>query len=93
MVKTTKKEDKVWATFTFPASDDAKSVYVVGEWSEWANEPMKKKKNGEYAITKIFNAGERFEFGYRVNGEIWQKDESLPSIPSPFESENSLLIL
>lgn len=93
MVKTTKKGNKVWVTFTFPANNDAESVHVVGEWSEWAHEPMKQKKSGEYSVTKILDAGKRFEFGYKVNGERWHTDETLPSTPSPFESENSLLLL
>lgn len=93
MVKVTNKKNKVWVTFTFPKNDEAKSVHVVGEWSEWEHEPMKQKKNGDYAITKVFNAGERFEFGYKINNDLWHKDSTLPSVPSPFDSENSQLTL
>lgn len=93
MIKVTKKDNKAWVTFTFPNNDDAKSVHVVGEWSEWANEPMKRKKNGDYSITKVFNTGERFEFGYKINGESWLHDHTLPSVPTPFNSHNSLLEL
>jgi hypothetical protein len=93
MVKVTKKENKAWVTFTFPRSEDVRSVHVAGEWSEWEHEPMKQKKNGEYSITKILNAGERFEFGYKINGEHWHKDGDLPSVTSPFGTENSLLLL
>ncbi len=93
MVKVTKKADKAWVTFTFPSVEDIQSVEIVGEWSEWQNEPMRQKKNGEYSITKVLDIGSRFEFGYRTDGGGWHTDDSLPCVASPFGSENAVLDL
>lgn len=93
MIKVTKKEDKAWVTFSFSGAKNINSIDILGEWNEWKKEPMKQKKNGEFSITKILRTGESFEFGYKVNGEAWHKDDSLPSVASPFGSENALLTL
>jgi len=53
------------------------------------------KKNGEkvWVITKIFKAGNTFQFGYKVNGIDWMTEAECPSVHSPFASLNSLLEL
>lgn len=93
MVKVTKKGNKAWVTFAFAPREDITSVELMGEWSEWKNEAMKQKKNGEFSITKVLKTGNNYEFGYRVNGIVWNHDPECPSVPSPFGSENSLLEL
>jgi 1,4-alpha-glucan branching enzyme len=93
VIKITKKGNKAWVTFAVAPSETLASVEVAGEWNDWKNEPMKQKKNGEYAITKVLKTGNSYQFGYRINGESWQKEDELPAVASPFGSENSLLKL
>lgn len=93
MIKITKRGNKAWVTFAIAPSEELASVAVAGEWGDWNSEPMKQKKNGEYFITKVLKTGNSYQFGYRFNGESWQKEDDLPAVASPFGSENSLLEL
>ncbi len=87
MVKITKKGKKAWVTFSL--ATDAKDVAIKGSWNDWKAEEMKRRKDGSFSITKVLKEGE-YQFGYLVDG-AWQTDETLPTIPSPYGSENSLL--
>jgi len=87
------KETKTWVTFTFTPNDATESVSVCGEWNEWIDEPMKKKKSGEFYITKVLKTGDCFQFGYKVDGNGWFTEEECPTVPSPFAGQNSLLQL
>jgi len=90
MVKVTKKGNKSWVTFTI-LPQDAKIVVLCGDWSDWKNEPMKSKKNGEFYLTKILKSDNAYQFGYKINGENWICDDTSELIDSPFNSKNSLL--
>ncbi len=91
MVTIKKNGKKVWVTFTFSPQNSVKDVSVCGEWSEWKHEPMKQKKNGDYSITKVFKAGDSFEFGYKVDSNQWFIEDECPSVDSPFLTQNSVL--
>lgn len=93
MIKVKKNGQKVWVTFTVSPVEGVEEVAIAGEWNEWAEEPMKQKKNGDYSITKVLKAGNNFQFGYKYNGNEWKTEEACPSVPTPFASENSLLEL
>jgi len=93
MVTIKKNGEKVWVTFTFSQLQDVDDVAVSGEWNGWKEEPMKQKKSGDYAITKVLKAGNTFQFGYKVNGREWMTEAECPSVHSPFASLNSLLEL
>lgn len=84
---------KVWVTFTYSPVSEVDTVAIVGEWSEWKEEPMKQKKSGDYYITKIFKVGESYQFGYKVNQSDWIIDETCKSVLSPYETQNSLVSL
>jgi len=91
MVKVTKKSGKAWVTFSFSPTDNVENVEILGEWNEWKPESMKKKKNGEYSITKIIKTNADYQFGYRVDGNRWLVETDCQIVPSPFNSNNSLL--
>jgi len=93
MFKIKKNGNKAWVTFTFTPVNVVENVALVGEWNQWKEESMKKKKNGDYYITKVLTAGNSFQFGYKVNGNDWIREEECESVASPFSSENSLLVL
>ncbi|RLA73198.1 MAG: hypothetical protein DRG24_00890 [Epsilonproteobacteria bacterium] len=92
MIKITKKVNKAWVTFTL-ASDAGSTVSICGEWNDWEKEPMKIKKSGEFYITKVIKPDRSYAFGYLVNDGEWLTENELPKIPSPFNSNNSLLEL
>jgi len=93
MIKITKKGVKAWVTFTHTPDENVKSVDLSGEWSDWKDEPMKQKKNGDYSITKVIKTGENYEFGYKINGDEWIVESMCPVTTSPFYTENSILEL
>jgi len=92
MIKITNKKKKSWVTFTLDANT-GESVSISGEWNDWKIEPMKVKKSGEFYITKVMKADNNYEFGYLVNNEKWITESDLPQVPSPFNSNNALLVL
>ena len=83
MVKITKK------SVIFTLDLDAEDVKLKGSWNGWKEEEMKKNKQGRFTKTKRLGPG-RYEFGYLVDG-VWMSDENLPTTPSPFGSQNSVL--
>ncbi len=91
MLSTTKKDDKVWVTFTAPV-EESESVALVGDWNDWTPEVMKQKKNGEFYLTKVLDVDAEYQFGYYNDGE-WLIEETLDSVESPFGSYNSVLVL
>lgn len=91
MIKVKQNGKKVWVTFTVLPTDEMNNVIICGEWSEWQEEPMKQKKNGEFYVTKVLPAGSRFEFGYKINGDQWVLEEACAQVPSPFGGSNSVL--
>jgi hypothetical protein len=93
MITVKSNGNKSWVTFTVTPDENISEVAVSGEWSEWAEEPMKQKKNGDFSITKILKNGETFQFGYKVNGSEWMTESECSTVPSPYFSENSLLEL
>ncbi|MBU1667322.1 hypothetical protein KKC13_02825 [bacterium] len=93
MLTIKKNGNKAWVTFTFSPTNVVENVAILGEWNQWKEEPMKKKKNGDYYITKVLTSGNSFQFGYKVNGNDWVREEQCASVPSPFTSQNSLLTL
>lgn len=90
MVSITKKNKKAWATFSIKPGQ-GESITICGEWSDWKDEPMKIKKNGEFYITKVLSCGKDYQFGYKVNGNEWRCDSTLACVNSPFASQNSVL--
>ena len=93
MIKTKRNGARVWVTFTYTPAEAVETVLLSGEWNDWKAEPMKRKKSGEFSLTKVLRAGESYEFGYKVNGERWETEAECPSVPSPFASHNSKLEL
>jgi len=93
MIKITKKSNKAWVTFSLNPNYKISSIEVLGEWNDWKPETMKQKKSGEYAITKIIKTADSYQFGYRIDGKIWEVEPECSLVSSPFNSRNSLLKL
>lgn len=93
MISVKQNKTKTWVTFTFHSETPISQVALCGEWNAWQAEPMKKKKNGDFYITKALKPQSCFEFGYKVNDTHWQTDDTCQTVPSPYKSQNSLLEL
>jgi len=93
MIKTKQNGNKVWVTFTVPTEEGINDVVLCGAWNDWQHEPMKQKKNGEFSLTKVLPAGNRFEFGYKINGQKWMPEGECCTVPSPYGTHNAVLEL
>ena len=92
MVKITKRGSKSWVTFTIDIPKCQKLI-IKGSWDGWKPKEMKRKRNGDFYITKILPNRSSYEFGYETDSGEWINDESVESKASPFGSLNSIIHL
>jgi len=84
-------------TFKLPkgtVSPESK-VCVAGEFNNWdiSNLPMKKTKNGEFAISADLEKGKEYQFKYVVDGRDWINETDADRYkPNEFNGENSVVI-
>ena len=90
MIKITKRGSKSWVTFTVNIPNSEK-LYIKGSWDNWQLKEMKRKRNGDFYITKILDNNNSYEFGYENEKGEWIHDESLDNVNSPFGSINSII--
>ncbi len=93
MIKIKKNANKAWVTFTYVPKNDDKSVVLVGSWNNWKEENMKKKKNGDFYLTKILPLGVIYEFRYFIDGKKWANDEDAIEVHNNFGGTNSAIDL
>ncbi len=92
MVKITKRGSKSWVTFTVDAPN-CEELYIKGSWDSWKPKEMKRKRNGDFYITRILSNKKSYEFGYENQNGEWIHDESVEIKESPFGSLNSVIHL
>ncbi|MDP1715794.1 MAG: isoamylase early set domain-containing protein [Anaerolineales bacterium] len=83
-------------TFTLPAEAHAEIACLCGDFNTWDKtaHPMKKQKDGSFALKIKLDAGRHYHFRYFLDGERWENDwESDAYIPNEFGSEDSVLDL
>ena len=93
MIKIKKNANKVWVTFTYTPKDNEQKVELLGSWNEWKAENMKKKKNGDFYLTKIFPVGVIYEFKYYADSEKWVNDEDTKEVDNGLGGTNSVIDL
>jgi 1,4-alpha-glucan branching enzyme len=83
-------------TFELPVKS-AKKVCVVGEFNQWdtASTPMKKRKNGTYAVTLELEKDREYQFRYLIDGEKWANDSNADGyVTTPYgDGENSVVMV
>ncbi len=86
-------------TFTLPPgfSKKAKTANVVGDFNNWDTNahPMKRRKNGHFALSLELPAGKEYQFRYLMDGNIWETDlkaDELAATSFP-DQQNSVLNL
>ena len=93
MRKIKKKADKAWVTFTVVCEGEQECVEIAGSWNDWEREPMKRKKDGSFYITKVLPLEPAHEFRYVLNGSEWKNEADAMEIENVFGSVNSLIDL
>jgi len=81
-------------TFSLPAEVQAQEVCLCGDFNEWNEtaQPLKRRKDGSFAVTLSLKAGHEYRFRYLLDGERWENDwEADAYAPNEFGSEDSLL--
>jgi 1,4-alpha-glucan branching enzyme len=94
--KPVKKTDKISVTFETRDYEDAGRISLVGEFNAWHPErnPMKKRKDGAWAVTMRLPGEGRFEYRFVVDGQQWVTDAEADGFATnPFGGRNSLVIL
>ncbi len=86
-------------TFELPAEavKDVKSVCLVGEFNDWSSidTPMKKQKDGSFAVTLSLAQGREYQFRYLLDGSRWENDWAADKyVPAPYScTDNSVVIV
>jgi 1,4-alpha-glucan branching enzyme len=83
-------------TFTLPqdAAPDAESVCILGEFNNWAQDasPLKKLKDGDFAITLELEIGRSYRFRYIIDGWKYENDWFADRYePNPYGGEDSVV--
>jgi 1,4-alpha-glucan branching enzyme len=88
-----KKTNMTSVTFAFAGRDEAGEVGLAGEFNDWepATTPMKRRKDGSWAVTMRLPRDERFEYRFVVDGKTWVADEEADElVPNPYGGKNSV---
>ncbi len=93
MIKVKKNANRAWVTFTYSPKEGEQKVELLGSWSDWKAENMKKKKNGDFYLTKILPVGVIYEFRYFIDGKNWANDEDAIEVHNSFGGTNSAIDL
>lgn len=88
-----KTKDEAEVTFEF-SREDASSVALLGDFTDWQPVPMKfnKKQKTFRAKVRLPKNG-TFHFRYLINDSEWENDYQADQyVPNEFGSENSVVI-
>lgn len=81
-------------TFTFPASLEAESVNLVGDFNQWNEQAtsLKRLKNGHYKVVLDLEKDRKYQYRYLVDNQEWHNDsEADEYISNPYGAENSVV--
>ncbi|MBN2471412.1 MAG: isoamylase early set domain-containing protein [Anaerolineae bacterium] len=81
-------------TFEVPKAQQARKVYLAGDFNGWKAEstPLRKLKDGRHTVTVALQPGQQYEFRYLLDGD-WHNDWKADAyVPNPFGSDNSVVI-
>lgn len=85
-------------TFRLPkkAAPGAQSVTIVGEFNNWdmTETPMKKFKNGDFALTLELPCNREYRFRYLIDGNRWENDWNADKyILNPYGCDDSVVVV
>ncbi len=73
---------------------DAHEVYLAGTFNQWdpRRTPLKKRRDGGWHLAIRLSPG-RYQYRFVVDG-VWTTDpKALETVPNPFGSENSIVVI
>jgi 1,4-alpha-glucan branching enzyme len=91
-VKKQGKNGAVRVTFSLPKAVSAESASVCGEFNEWSTTPLRKYKDGHFAVTLDLPIGRNYRYRYLLDGARWENDwEADFYTPNEFGGEDSVV--
>lgn len=83
-------------TFRLPKdmAQNAKNVFVTGDFNAWQNNhtPMKKLKNGEFSAVIKLDKNKEYQFRYLIDGKTWlNESEADRYVPNGYGEENAVI--
>jgi 1,4-alpha-glucan branching enzyme len=86
------EDGRVRVTFELPAEAGGEVVHLVGDFTDWQGQAMKRGKDGSWTTSVDLEPGRSYQFRYLVDGERWENDwQADRYVPGPFGSENSVV--
>lgn len=85
----------VKVTFALPSTDTDQPVSVLGDFNGWdpAAHPLKRRSNGTRSATVEVPAGATLRFKYLAADGTWFCDPDADTVPSPFDTVDSLVVV
>jgi 1,4-alpha-glucan branching enzyme len=90
------KSDTVDVTFSLPASVQADSVALCGEFNEWSAENVKLERDGDgsWQATVALGPGRTYRYRYLLDGQRWENAWLADGyVPNPYGSDDSLVVV
>jgi 1,4-alpha-glucan branching enzyme len=81
-------------TFELPAEINAQTACLCGDFNQWNQDshPMKRRKDGSFAITISLKPGQQYRYRYFLDDERWENDWNAEAyIPNEYGSEDSVV--
>jgi 1,4-alpha-glucan branching enzyme len=88
--------NKYSVTFSMPALDGISTLYLVGEFNDWAlsGTPMEKAADDTWSIKLTLEGGKDYQYRYRDDKDNWHNDWAPDAyVHNQYGSENSMLSL
>jgi 1,4-alpha-glucan branching enzyme len=85
---------KCRVTFVLHPAGSPQTVSVCGEFNHWnpSTHPLKRRKNGSFAVMMWLEAGQQYRFRYLLDGEHWENDPAADAYAAnPYGGEDSIL--
>jgi 1,4-alpha-glucan branching enzyme len=80
--------------FAVMPEGNVQTVAVCGEFNGWdpTAHPMKRQKDGRFALTLSLATGQTYRFRYLLDGARWENDPTADAyVPNPYGSEDSVI--
>ena len=75
--------------FVLDTTNNAKKVFVAGDFSDWEPLPMRKQKNGGYAVTIPLTPG-TYQYKFRVDDNWLLDPDNRTNVANSLGTLNSL---
>ncbi len=88
-----KTRNTMKVTFQVDFAKKARQVEILGDFTNWTPQPMKRTSRGIYQYTIELQPGQSYQYRYRIDGQ-WENDWAADAYwPNGFGEDNSVVIV